>query len=169
MPMTAPDPPFSSPSEWAVISPEVLGELFDAALLEGLVSSETPDLEALFQDLTPLDLKPAAIAPEQWQQLQAQHQQITRHLEETLTYLAKVKALAYQLQAVASEFVPTPKYWRRQAPPPHPLEYLTAELLRAIADTQASLEPIYEPLNQLGETLNGTSTPQINEFPLGPQ
>ncbi|AHB87760.1 hypothetical protein NK55_01990 [Thermosynechococcus sp. NK55a] len=168
MPMTAPDPLSSSPSEWAVVSPEVLGELFDAALLEGLVSSETPDLEALFQDLTPLDLKPAAIAPEQWQHLQAQHQQIAQHLEETLTYLAKVKALAYQLQAVASEFVPTPKYRRRQPPPPHPLEYLTAELLRAIADTQASLEPIYEPLNQLGETLNGTSTPQIHEFPLEP-
>lgn len=53
MPMTAPDPAFSSPSEWAAVSPEVLGELFDAALLEGLVSSETPDIEALFQDLTP--------------------------------------------------------------------------------------------------------------------
>lgn len=145
--MTAPDPAFSSPSEWAAVSPEVLGELFDAALLEGLVSSETPDLEALFQDLTPLDLKPAAgaIAPEQWQQLQAQHQQITQHLEETLTYLAKVKALAYQLQAVASEFVPTPKYRRRQPPPPHPLEYLTAELLRAIAHTQASLERSMNP------------------------
>ncbi|WNC30403.1 hypothetical protein [Thermosynechococcus sp. PKX82] len=168
--MTAPDPAFSSPSEWAAVSPEVLGELFDAALLEGLVSSETPDIEALFQDLTPLDLKPAAgaIAPEQWQQLQAQHQQITQHLKETLTYLAKVKALAYQLQAVASEFVPTPKYRRRQPPPPHPLEYLTAELLRAIAHTQASLEPVYEPLHQLGETLNGTSTPQISEFPLEP-
>ncbi len=166
--MTAPDPAFSSPSEWAAVPSEVLEELFDAALLEGLVSSETPDLEALFQDLTPLDLKPVAIAPEQWQQLQAQHQQIAHHLEETLTYLAKVKALAYQLQAVASEFVPTPKYRRRQPPPPHPLEYLTAELLRAIAHTQASLEPVYDPLHQLGETLNGSSAPQLSEFPLEP-
>lgn len=168
--MTADDPAFSSPSEWAAVSPEVLGELFDAALLEGLVSSESPDLEQLFEDLAPLDLKPrgGAIALEEWQQLQAQHRQISHHLEETLTYLAKVKALAYQLQAVASEFVPTPKYRRRQAPPPHPLEYLTAELLRAIAHAQASLEPVYEPLHQLGETLNGTAAPQIREFPLEP-
>ncbi|WP_298616255.1 hypothetical protein [uncultured Thermosynechococcus sp.] len=166
--MTPPDPAFSSPSEWAAVSPEVLGELFDAALLEGLVSNETLDIETLFRDLTPLDLQPVAIAPEQWQQLQTQHQQIVHHLEETLICLAKVKAVAYQLQAVASEFVPTPKYRRRQPPPPHPLEYLTAELLRAIAHTQASLEPVYEPLHQLGETLNGTSTPQISEFPLEP-
>ncbi len=85
--MTPPDPAFFSPSEWVAVSPEVLGELFDTALLEGLVSNETLDIEALFRDLTPLDLQPVAIAPEQWQQLQAQHQQITQHLEETLICL----------------------------------------------------------------------------------
>ncbi|XFA73574.1 hypothetical protein RYO59_001823 [Thermosynechococcaceae cyanobacterium Okahandja] len=159
--MTIPDPAFSPehPTDsLAAIPPELMRELFDAALLEALVSPELPDLDQLFVNLEPLRLESQGhcLSQEQWQQLQVQQQTIARQLEETLTYLAKVKAVAYQLQAVASEFVPTPKRRQRQAPPPHPLEYLAAELLRAIAHTQAALEPVYEPLHQLGDTLSGT-------------
>ncbi len=158
--MTIPDPAFSpepTTDTGITVPPELLRELFDAALLDALVSGEFPDLDQLFVNLEPLRFEPAAprVSQAQWQQMQQQHQVIAQQLEATLTYLAKVKAVAYQLQAVASEFVPTPKGRHRQPPPPHPLEYLAAELLQAIAHTQAALEPVYEPLHQLGDTLRG--------------
>ncbi|WP_448532744.1 hypothetical protein [Parathermosynechococcus lividus] len=157
--MTIPDPAFfpePTTDSAVVMPPELIRELFDAALLDALVSSELPDLDQLFVNLEPLRLQtaPPPISDAQWRQMQAQQQIIARQLEETLTYLAKVKAVAYQLQAVASEFVTTPKRGQRQPSSLHPLEYLAAELLQAIAHTQAALEPIYDPLHNLGDTLN---------------
>lgn len=169
--MLTPDPalpPEHRTDSAVAVPPELIRELFDVTLLEALVSGELPDLDQLFANLEPLRLSTAElrISQAQWQQMQLQQQIIARHLEETLTYLAKVKALAYQLQAVASEFVPTPKRGHKQPSYRHPLEYLTAELLQAIAHTQASLEPVYAPLHELGDILKGNDhLPSLDGHP----
>lgn len=139
-----------------VVPERVLATLFDLKLLETLILPELPDLESLFVNIPPLMLIEMApcltLSEEDLAQMQASYGVLTEHLHQTLTYLAKVKAIAYQLQAVASEFAPPPR--RRRAPSPHPLEHLSTELLRAIAQTQAVLEPVYPSLQDLGKHLD---------------
>ncbi|MDG2991095.1 hypothetical protein L3556_09175 [Candidatus Synechococcus calcipolaris G9] len=149
-------PEVGEPLTMDAVPDQVLATLFDLQLLETLILPELPDIESLFADIPPLvllEMAPfLALSEEDWAQMQASYGRLEEHLHQTLTYLAKVKAIAYQLQAVASEFAPPRR--RRQPQPPHPLEHLSSELLRAIAQTQAVLEPVYPSLQDLGQYLD---------------
>lgn len=149
-------PPVGESLRMDAVPDQVLATLFDLKLLETLILPELPDIESLFADIPPLFLleisRSITISEEDLSQMQASYGVLEEHLHQTLTYLAKVKAIAYQLQAVASEFAPPRR--RRQPQPPHPLEHLSKELLRAIAQTQAVLEPVYPSLQDLGQYLD---------------
>ncbi len=106
-----------------------LSDLWDAALLESLVTAESlePEVEALFADMLPLSLTevPNTTAA-------VNHQPSPQEL--CLTHIATTKALVYHLQALVAEFVPhTPDI------SPHPLTRLTKQLLTAVEATQIAI------------------------------
>lgn len=109
-------PPESNVTDF--LEPELLNALLTLDSLES-------DIETLFADLSPLTL--TDVYPFNPEPLLPSPQEIC------LTHIATTKALLYHLQAVVSEFVPSPGI------SPHPLSHLTQQLLESVEATQLAL------------------------------
>lgn len=107
-----------------------LNDWLDTDVLDGLLGAESlgADVEALFADLLPLALTEIPLAiPEPLPQPPT-------HPDLCLTHIATTKALLYHLQAVVAEFVPS-----TPGVSPHPLTYLTQQLLNSVEATQLAI------------------------------
>ncbi|AFY62762.1 hypothetical protein [Synechococcus sp. PCC 6312] len=108
-----------------------VNDWLDVDLLNQLLGPESlePEVESLFSELLPLTLtevRPVFLSP-------------PTHVQPTpsdlcLTHIATTKALIYHLQAVVAEFVPA-----SPGISPHPLTYLTDQLLNSVEATQLAL------------------------------
>lgn len=117
-----PDPPRSPVDDW--LDGDLLNQLLGAESLE-------QEVEALFADLPPLALhefRTVFPSPSSLWLSTPTPQEIY------LTHLATTKALIYHLQAVVAEFVPA-----SPGISPHPLTYLTEQLLNSVEATQLAL------------------------------
>ncbi|MDS3859572.1 hypothetical protein RIF25_02000 [Thermosynechococcaceae cyanobacterium BACA0444] len=117
-----PGPSLSPVNDWLDV--DLLNQLLGAESLE-------QEVEALFADLPPLalnEVRTVFSSPSSLLLSTPTPQEIY------LTHLATTKALIYHLQAVVAEFVPA-----SPGISPHPLTYLTDQLLNSVEATQLAL------------------------------